>query len=76
MCFSMCAQVLYGVIMFICLALTLGAMFTSSRLLILARCWSARAGRCGCRRWHVCCMLGRKLCLMSGLLLVICSGRT
>ncbi|XGW27923.1 hypothetical protein V3C99_008040 [Haemonchus contortus] len=30
MCFSMCAQVLYGVIMFVCLLLTLGAMFTSS----------------------------------------------
>ncbi|KAJ1354165.1 hypothetical protein KIN20_011004 [Parelaphostrongylus tenuis] len=30
MCFSMCAQVLYGIVMFCCLALTIGAMFTSN----------------------------------------------
>lgn len=35
MCFSACAQVLYGVVMFACLALTLGAMFTSSAFFVM-----------------------------------------
>ncbi|PIO71730.1 laminin EGF-like protein [Teladorsagia circumcincta] len=30
MCFSMCAQITYGIVMFVCLVLTLGAMFTSN----------------------------------------------
>ncbi|EYB81557.1 hypothetical protein Y032_0379g319 [Ancylostoma ceylanicum] len=34
MCFSMCAQVIYGIVMFACLVLTLGAMFTSNWRLI------------------------------------------